>query len=90
MISVEKINIYEKYDFDMDALARFSKPLEREIISDEDCWEIDDILNDLEMLEKGILSKSFQKRINDKLITSCQDDNVISLLKEIALRRADR
>ena len=44
---------------------------------------IDDLVQDLIFIEKGLASVSFIKSTNEKLKTSCNNEETIQALKEI-------
>ena len=80
MISKQKLNIYNKYKGDIDAWSRSGSKKEKEVISDDEWFLIDELLQDLQLVEKGLASESFIKDFNSRLNSNC-DYETISKLK---------
>lgn len=83
MISIEKINIYKKYNGDIDAWARVGKKRERAVMSDTDWSLIDEFVQNLEMLKKGLVSKNFEIQAYEKLDELCENEEAIKEIKSI-------
>lgn len=83
MITNRHIEIYKKYGGDGDGLIRCATPEEKKIM-DYNSWSlIENLLQDLFLIKKGISSLSFTESINQKLIDNCDNKDTIQALKEI-------
>ncbi len=66
MITREKLRIYKKYSGDSGAWIRFGKKTEFDSMDGEDWAIIDEFLQNLEMIQKGLVSEQFKAQILDK------------------------
>jgi len=83
MITKDKLNIYKKYSGDIDAWARVGKRKELSIINDQEWSQIDTLINDLELIEKGHASDSFKHQTNKKLEEFCENEEIQKNLKSL-------
>lgn len=83
MITRDKLKIYKKYSADIDGWARVGKKSELEIMNDDDWTLIDELLQNLELVEKGLASDSIKSQILDKLNGSCDSDKTKQELKSL-------
>ncbi len=81
MINKQKIEIFKKYNGDIDGFSRFGKKREKDIFSDGDWSEIDSVLQDLEMIKNGLCSIDYKKRTEEKLNQKF-DNESIDLIKK--------
>lgn len=84
MITKNKLEIYVKYDGELDGLKIIGKPVEKEIINDEDWAFLYSLIQDIRLIEKGLVSKEFKSRIQLQIIQNVED-NAVTLLNKIAL-----
>lgn len=66
MITIEKLDIYNKYKGDGDAFVRSATKNEKKIINGSDFLLIDNVIQDLKIIEKGLASKSFIEEFKEK------------------------
>ena len=67
MITKQKIEIYKKFNGDSDGFARVGSNAEKELMTYDDWALIDSMLQDLELIEKGLSSKDFKNQMDTKL-----------------------
>ncbi|MCE3295140.1 MAG: hypothetical protein K0R65_854 [Crocinitomicaceae bacterium] len=84
MITADKLKLFEKYSGDIDAWARIGSKKEQLIIMDNDWYIIDDLIQDLNLIRKGITSEDFQDKFKLKLKTNCDSEEAIKKLESIA------
>lgn len=83
MITRDKLKIYKKYSGDIDGWARVGKKSELEIMSDDDWTLVDELLQNLELVEKGLASDSFKSQTLDKLNSACDSEKTKQELKSL-------
>lgn len=83
MITEELINMFKKYDGNIDNWARNSSKKEKLIITDDDWYLLDSLLQDLLLVKKGLTSTDFNSRLNINIVKSCKNKNTISKLKKL-------
>lgn len=67
MITRAKLKIFEKYSGDTDLFARAGRAGENEILDHKDSSIIDNMIQNLEMIKKGLCSNEFKNRIFSSL-----------------------
>jgi hypothetical protein len=67
MITKQKIEIYKKFHGASDGFVRVGSRAEKELMPYDDWALIDSVLQDLELIEKGLASKDFKNHIDTKL-----------------------
>ncbi len=71
MITVEKLKIYKKYSGNIEGWDRFGKKKDKSFLEYEE-WElIDELIQNLELVEKGLVSDSFKAQTLNKLNDAC-------------------
>lgn len=86
MITSEKLNIYDKYSGDLDAFARVGTEKEKSIFNDDEWAFIDDLIQDIILLEKKLLSKEMEYKVKEKIKKHLIDENVKEELIQIIKR----
>ena len=84
MITEDKIKVYKRYDGDIDGWARSGSKKEKSIMSDEDWYVIDGLIQDLSMVKKGLASSGFNENLNVKLKEMCDSDSAVNQLQKLA------
>lgn len=84
MITEDKIKVYKHYDGDIDGWARSGSKKEKSIMSDEDWYVIDGLIQDLSIVKKGLASSGFNENLNVKLKEMCDSDSTVNLLQKLA------
>jgi hypothetical protein len=67
MITIEKYQIFEQYSGDSDGFARLASKTEKELFDSEDWVLIDSFIQDIELINKGLVSSDYKEKILDKL-----------------------
>jgi hypothetical protein len=84
MLTVEKIRVYRKYGGDMDGLARADKPDDASLITDEEWFLIDSLVQKLFLMKTGKASQAYAERISVEVHQCAESEEVIRELMEIA------
>jgi hypothetical protein len=84
MITQEKIKIFRRYEGDIDGWARSGSDRERMLMSENDWHSLNELLQDLILVKRGLTSSEFVNALNHKLTTSCDSDKTIDELKKLA------
>lgn len=86
MVTKEKLEIYRHYGGDIDGWERLSlaNETQKTIINADDWSAIDSLLQNLILMEKGLVSDSFAKAVNEELQAKCDCEDTIRILKELA------
>ncbi|WP_162426144.1 hypothetical protein [Pontibacter pudoricolor] len=66
-ITIDKLNIYQKYGGDNDGFARAGKEVEKQKLNSEDWALIDELIQSLELINHGLASGDFAKRTLSRL-----------------------
>lgn len=85
MITLKQLEIYKKYNGDGDALIRCATPNEKDLMDYKHWSLIDNLVQDLFLIKKGIASTSLIKSTDEKLKECCDSEKVIQTLKDIVL-----
>ena len=84
MITLEKLRIYKKYNADIDGWARAGKRDELKIMNDNDWSVIDKLIQEVELVDKGLASKKFKENLNEKMKEFCEDKETEEQLRRLA------
>lgn len=85
MITLEHLKIFKKYHGDGDMLFRCGTSKEKEWMDYESWSMIDDLVQDLIFVEKGVASDSYTRFVSKKLRELCDSEETIRELKDIVL-----
>ncbi len=84
MITQEKLNIYKKYSGNMESWDRFGKKKDKRIMPYKEWEMIDELIQNLELVEKGLASVDFKLQTLKKLSQACDSEKtqqeLVSLL----------
>lgn len=83
MLTVKKIEIYSRYQGEIDAWVRNNSKKELAIMSDEDWYLIDGFIQDLTLVKNGVVSKEFSDSLNTKLHENCDNEETINKIKNL-------
>jgi hypothetical protein len=83
MITKRKISIYKKYDCDNDNLVRSGNIKEKNEISDEDWQLIDSLLQDIELVKRGLTTEKFARDLEFRLKENIENESVLNGLKKM-------
>lgn len=84
MITAKKLSIYRKYDGDVDGWARAGSWREKKIMSDQDWYDIDELLRRLHLVEAGLASAEFESQTRVMLEERTKNAEVARLLRKHA------
>jgi len=88
MISTEKLVIYKKYGGQIDFFERFGSSEEKSIIKNDDWHLIDGFIQDIEMIDKGLISKEYKLNVEKKLLENINDsksfNQIINTIRELS------
>lgn len=84
MITEDKIKIFKRYDGDIDSWARSGSKREKFIMTDNDWYIIDALIQDLLLVKKGLTSLEFTNTLNSKLKENCDSEKTINQLQKLA------
>ncbi|WP_149272939.1 hypothetical protein [Pareuzebyella sediminis] len=80
-ITKDKLKIYKKYSGNIGSWARLGKRKEYELMSDDDWHLIGELIQELELIEKGLVSEHYKDRILSKFDAVCPDESTKQELK---------
>jgi hypothetical protein len=83
MITLRQIEIFKKFNGDIDHLYRIGSAKEKSICSGNDWSLIASIVQDLELVKKGIAAESFIKNLDLQLKQNLESEAVLEKLKPI-------
>lgn len=82
MLSQNKIEIYKSYKGYYDGYYFQNKDRGR-IVTDEDWFYLDSLMQDLFIIRKGLASKTFQESVLERLRVSCDTEQTVLLIIEL-------
>ena len=80
MITKEKIRIYNRYNGDGDMWLRSAKKSEK-IINNLEWHLIENLINDVGLIEKGLTSQSYSEEIKKRLEENCDEEARLLIIK---------
>lgn len=81
MITIKKLEIYNKYSGDIEGWDRFGKREDKKKLTYEE-WElIDELIHGLELIDKGLASDGFKSQVLNKLREVCDTQQTENKLK---------
>lgn len=83
MITMCKLKIYTNFKGDGDSWLRFGSKREKALINDEDWFLIDGLMQDIQLVKKGLTSKEYSLSVHNRLIENCDNLETIELLKTL-------
>jgi len=84
MITKYKLEIYKRYDGDIDGWSRIGKKKEKEIMTDDDWFEIRELRQKVFMLKGGLVSEDFAQIIREAIKRQTDDEVTANILIESA------
>jgi hypothetical protein len=84
MITSEQLNIYKKYGQDGDWLLRMGTTHEKATLDYESLSLINDLMQDLVLIRRGLVSLDYAERTIEALNNVCDNEETIKLFHEIA------
>jgi len=83
MITQDKIKVYKRFDGDIDSWARSGSKNEKLVMNDGDWYMIEELIQDLSLVEKGLASVTFNNDLSNRLTENCDSEKTIQALKAI-------
>jgi hypothetical protein len=83
MITRRKIEIFKKFNGDIDHFARVGTDQEKKDILDKDWASIDSFLQDFELVENGLVSDSFVGNLGNRIKENFESETIVQELKRI-------
>jgi hypothetical protein len=84
MITLDKLAIYKHYAGDIDGLARVGSLHEKQIITTEDWFTIDELLQYYAFKKKGFIGDDYNTKMLNKIDQIIQDEEVADELERMA------
>ncbi len=78
MLTLNKIQIYSRYNGDIDSWVRNNSIEELTTLTDEDWYLIDGFIQDLRLMELGLISMDYSNFLKVKLIDNCDSQETIN------------
>lgn len=82
-ITTEHIRIYSNYGGDGDALVRLGTKEEKKLLSYNLWRTLEELLQNIELIEKDLVSDSFKDQILSNLKEACKDEETIKELQAL-------
>ncbi|MGN8226539.1 hypothetical protein [Gracilimonas sp. BCB1] len=67
MITVKKLNIFEKYYGNEDGFFRFGKKKDQDALTEEEWYEIEELLRQVYLVHNDLASKELEAKLNENL-----------------------
>lgn len=84
MLTLVKIRVYRKYGGDIDGLARTKNPDDCSLITDDEWFLIDSLVQKMTLLKNGKASPEYAKRISIEMHQCVESEEAIKELMELA------
>jgi hypothetical protein len=84
MITAEKLDIYQRFNGDIQRCGEFSTAKERSTISDDDWCAIEELIQNINLVETGLASKDFVRFVDAQLNEVCDNEQTVLFMKSIA------
>jgi hypothetical protein len=84
MITQTKLKIFKRYNGDGDAWARVGKHSEKVAMSDDDWSLIENFIQDIILVKRGLTSPDYAEKLSIKLNEFCETVDVIEEIKRLA------
>lgn len=84
MITIEKLKIYEYYD---GSIGKFehAKNIHLKKMSGHEFGIINNIVQDIKLMHKGMTSKSFEEQIIQRIDALCENDDIKAYLLKLSM-----
>lgn len=74
MITKEKLQIYQRFDGDMDGFSRGANLSEKDSITDQDWRLIDELVQSLTIIQAGLASSDFEAQVRVQISAAVHDE----------------
>jgi len=84
MLTIAKIRVYKKYGGDIDGFARAKNSNDYSLITDDEWFLIDSLIQKLFLVKSGKASPEYAKRISEEVRQNVEGEEIINELMELA------
>lgn len=84
MITLRHIKIYELYKGDGDGFVRCATPEEKAIMGYKHWTLINNLIQDINIVKRGLASDSFTRTLNERLKEECDSEETVEALIKTA------
>lgn len=84
MITQEKLKIFSRYNGDVDMWAKTGGVKVKDVMQSSDWYLIDELIQDLRLIKKGLVSDKFAKKLNERLEENCDNEQTKGQLEKLA------
>ena len=85
MITIKEIEIFQKFNGDIDHFARVGSSKDKREITDKDWYLLNSLLQDIEIVEKGLSSDDFKKKLEIQLKENFDNEETLTAFKKTKL-----
>lgn len=82
MITSNMIHIYKTFGGDIDSWVRNGSKKQLAVMDDNDWFLIENLLQDISLLKKGLASESFANDLSRRLEENCDNEETIEQMKK--------
>lgn len=83
MLTVEKIRLYKKFRGDVDSLSRSNNNKIKQLISEDDFFVIESLIQDSHLISKNLASKTYANNFVKKIEELCDKNEIPEVLVEL-------
>ena len=83
MITLEQLKIYNRYDGDMDMWTRTGKSSEKKLMTSDDWYLIDNLIQDIAIAKNGPASEKVISNLKNRLSENCDNADTIKQLESL-------
>jgi hypothetical protein len=84
VITADKLKIYEAFRGDLDMWVRAGSGRDKEMMSDADWRQIEQLLGEITLVDRGLASEDFARRVETSLRDNTADAMVAAQLRQMA------
>src|SRR5688572_23683760 len=81
MITTKKISLYKKYEGEGDRFLRSAWPWQRNSISPDEWQMIEQSIQDIKLMDRGLASDSYKEALLEKIKANCENEKTIAELR---------
>ncbi len=85
MITIKEIEIFQKFNGDIDHFARVGSSKDKREITDKDWYLLNSLLQDIEIVKKGLSSDDFKKKLEIQLKENFDNEETLTAFKKTKL-----
>ena len=79
MLTKEKIKVYISYNGDIDMWVRTGKANDKTVMNNSDWAMIEQLLQDIHLVEKGLASPEYSKSVNESIQHNCDNNDTCKI-----------